>query len=243
MSGSGGLDQLSFFRDARQKKLLELAGFGGLSVDGAANIYSVEMSSEGQSKLAKYDRLGQPAWQRQLGKIQEKSNIGIIADPLDGVSTYTTRVSSTAGNDLDVEVMQYNSDGLEKWRNVISSPMDEVATGSSIDNNRNLLVTGFTLGNIENYVAASSECAITDLGSNTQFIVNEDSVSNKKLCNKSWSTDCSSATYSIKTSDNQSTHGKPLHNITFFENSSYKYMNIKLPVSYTHLTLPTKRIV
>ncbi|MDG2195974.1 MAG: hypothetical protein P8O70_03640, partial [SAR324 cluster bacterium] len=228
VSGSGGLHQLSFFRDARQKKLLELAGFGGLSVDGAANTYSVEMSSEGQSKLAKYDRLGQPAWQRQMGKIQEKLNVGIIADPLGGVSTYTTRVSSTAGSDLDVEVIQYDSDGLEKWRSVISSPMDEVATGSSIDNNRNLLVTGFTLGNIENYVAASSECAITDLGSNTQFIANEDNVFNKKLCNKSLSTDCSSATYSIKTSDNQSTHGKPLHNITFFENSSYKFMNIKL---------------
>ena len=34
----GGLRQLSFFRDARQKKLLELAGFGGLSLDGAATL-------------------------------------------------------------------------------------------------------------------------------------------------------------------------------------------------------------
>ncbi|MBT7203535.1 MAG: hypothetical protein HN867_08595 [Deltaproteobacteria bacterium] len=178
--------------------------------------------------MAKYDRLGQPAWQRRIGKIQEKLNVGIIADPLGGVSTYTTRASSTAGSDLDVEVIQYDSDGLEKWRNIISSPMDEVATGSSIDNNRNLLVTGFTLGSIENYVAVSSECTITALGSGNQFVLNEDESPSKKLCPKS-DPECASATYSVvTTSNNRSNHGYPLHNIEFREGTNWRFINFGL---------------
>ncbi len=231
-AGLGGLHQLSFFKDARQKKLLEMAGFGGLSLDGSANAYVVETSTNNESKLVKYDRSGKHVWQRELGLVDEKLSIGIHADQFGRASAYSTRLSGAIGSDADVEIIRYDSKGLEKWKRTISSPMDDVAFGAGIDNDGNFLVAGFTKGTLENYVAGSHNvCNILDLGSGNQIVLNEeDANKHYKLCDKNslTDTDCSSATYSVKTSDNQSAHGKPLHKTTFFANTNYQFMAITL---------------
>ena len=229
-AGLGGLHQLSFFKDARQKKILELSGFGGLSLDGAANAYVVETSANNESNLVKYDRLGKHVWQRSLGFADEKLSVGTHSDQFGRTSTYLTRFSGADGSDTDVEITSYDHEGLEKWRRTISSPMNDVGLVANADTNGNMIVAGFTEGTLENYIASSHNiCDIEFLGSNSQWTLNEDDGdTNQRLCRKSTDSNCDNSTYSVKTSDNQSTHGKPLHKITFFENSTYKFVKFSL---------------
>ena len=211
-AGLGGLHQLSFFKDARQKKLLELTGFGGLSLDGAANAYVVETSANNESNLVKYDRLGKHVWQRSLGFADEKLSVGTHSDQFGRTSTYLTRFSGADGSDTDVEITSYDHEGLEKWRRTISSPMNDVGLVANADTNGNMIVAGFTEGTLENYIASSHNiCDIEFLGSNSQWTLNEDDGdTNQRLCRKSTDSNCDNSTYSVKTSNNQSTHGKPL---------------------------------
>ena len=108
--------------------------------------------------------------------------------------------------------------------------MNDVGLVANADNNGNMIVAGFTEGTLENYIASSHNiCDIEFLGSNSQWTLNEDDGdTNQRLCRKSTDSNCDNSTYSVKTSDNQSTHGKPLHKITFFENSTYKFVKFSL---------------
>ncbi len=184
----GGLHQLSFFRDARQKKLLELAGFGGLSLDGAANAYVVETSANNEIGLIKYGRQGQPEWERKIGLIEEKLGVGISADPFGGAATFLTQGSEIGGNS-DIEITSYDPEGIKKWSRVIQSNMDDVALGSSIDRQRNVLTTGFTLGNLENYVS------VTPGGCDYGHFNSNDNISLAEGKNSGW----------LRLSDNNST--------------------------------------
>ena len=114
VAGMNGLNQLSFFRDARQKKLLELAGFGGLSLDGAANAYVAQPSLNNESGLVKYGRQGQPEWERKIGIIEEKLGVGISADPFGGAATFLTQ-GSQIGDNSDIEIISYDPEGIKKW--------------------------------------------------------------------------------------------------------------------------------
>ena len=155
MAELGGLHQLSFFRDARQKKLLELAGFGGLSLDGAANAYVVETSANNEIGLIKYGRQGTPEWQRKFGRTNERLGIGVSADPYGGAIAFQTKKSGGSIEDLDVEIKRYDPEGIERWSRTLKSSRDDVAMRSSIDHYRNISVAGFTLGSLENYVSVN----------------------------------------------------------------------------------------
>jgi len=173
VSGSGGLHQLSFFRDARQKKLLELAGFGGLSLDGAANAYVVETSANNVNSLVKYGRRGTPEWQRKFGRTNERLGIGVSADPYGGAIAFQTKKSGGSIEDLDVEIKRYDPEGIESWSRILKSSMDDVAMRSSIDHYHNISIAGFTLGNLENYVSVASDCDYGYFNSNDNISLAE----------------------------------------------------------------------
>ena len=57
-------------------------------------------------------------------------------------------------SDLDVVLARYDTNGAERWVRTLSSPADEVVLGSRVTRQGDLLATGFTFGNLEDFVAS-----------------------------------------------------------------------------------------
>ena len=50
---------------------------------------------------------------------------------------------------------KYDSTGAERWARTLGSPADEMVLGSRVNRQGDLFATGFTFGNLENFVASS----------------------------------------------------------------------------------------
>ena len=160
--GATGASGVAFLSDESQQLLMSLAGFNQLSLDAEANTYLARASATNPGmKLVRYDRLGRHQWSRQLGSPQEIESFGVSTDLYGNAHTHLTQSTSEAGySDLDVVLAKYDSTGAERWARTLGSPADEMVLGSRVNRQGDLFATGFTFGNLENFVA-SSHCEPT----------------------------------------------------------------------------------
>ena len=103
-----------------------------------------------------------------MGSPQEIESFGVSTGPYGNAYTHLTQSTNEAGySDLDVVLAKYDSTGAERWARTLGSPADEMVLGSRVDRQGILFATGFTFGNLENFVA-SSHCEPT-FPSNSEY--------------------------------------------------------------------------
>ena len=160
--GATGASGVAFLSDESQQLLMSLAGFDQFTLDAEANAYVARSSATNPDlKLVRYDRLGRRQWSRQLGSPQEIESFGVSTGLYGNVYTHLTQSTTEAGySDLDVVLAKYDSTGAERWARTLGSPADEMVLGSRVNRQGDLFATGFTFGNLENFVA-SSHCEPT----------------------------------------------------------------------------------
>ena len=103
-----------------------------------------------------------------MGSPQEIESFGVSTGPYGNAYTHLTQSTNEAGySDLDVVLAKYDSTGAERWARTLGSPADEMVLGSRVNRQGDLFATGFTFGNLENFVA-SSHCEPT-FPSNSEY--------------------------------------------------------------------------
>ena len=160
--GATGASGVAFLSDESQQLLMSLAGFDQFTLDAEANAYVARASATNPGiKLVRYDRLAKHQWSRELGSPQEIESFGVSTGPYGNAYTHLTESTDQAGySDLDVVLAKYDSTGAERWARTLGSPADEMVLGSRVNRQGDLFATGFTFGNLENFVA-SSHCEPT----------------------------------------------------------------------------------
>ena len=96
-----------------------------------------------------------------MGSPQEIESFGVSTGLYGNAYTHLTQSTDQVGySDLDVVLAKYDSTGAERWVRTLGSPADEMVLGSRVNRQGDLFATGFTFGNLENFVA-SSHCEPT----------------------------------------------------------------------------------
>ena len=169
-----GASNVAFFSDESQQLLMSLAGFNQLSLDAEANIYVARATTINPgAHLVMYDRLGRHQWSRQLGLPKNVESFGVSTGLYGNAYTHLTQSNGeTDFGDLDVMLAKYDSTGAKRWVRTLASPADDMVLGSQVGQKGNLFATGFTFGNLENFVSSHTSCAPTFPSDNSIYNYN-----------------------------------------------------------------------
>mgnify|MGYP000355127537 CR=1 FL=1 len=108
--------------------------------------------------IVKYDGDGTKKWTRQLGTYGSDYGQDIEVDSAGNayVTGYTNGGldGNTSAGNYDLFIVKYDNDGTKKWTRQLGSSSDDHGQGIGVDNSGNVYVTGKTLWQLPNQVAA-----------------------------------------------------------------------------------------
>jgi hypothetical protein len=124
----------------RQFGTLDIDVMLDIDVDTGGNVYiagqKLIVGGGNNMIIYKYDSDGNEIWVKELGGYAH----AIAVD-----SSSNIYVTSHMGHS-DIGVVKFDTNGIELWRNHISSPMDDTSWGIDADTAGNVYVTGWTKG-------------------------------------------------------------------------------------------------
>lgn len=146
------------------------------SVDGMGNIYSVGRStvdfgsgnSVTDAYLSKYDSGGILQWAKSLETGGGRAT-GVVADELGNTFVSGATLGDFGGTNAgsnDIFVAKYDSAGTEFWVQQIGSSGSDFSNEMVLDQEGNLLVAGYTTGDLEGSNAGIRDGFITKFDSN-----------------------------------------------------------------------------
>ena len=128
--------------------------------------------------LLKYDASGAFQWTQQipfLNTLNYDDSIGVAVDSQDRVYlTGTTRgvLGQTNYGGADTWLAQYNGSGEQGWLRQFGSPVDDFATGITIDQQNNIYISGTTSGQLGNSYFGGKDVFVAKYNSSGQKIGN-----------------------------------------------------------------------
>ena len=154
----------------------------GMTTDSAGNIYltgETDGDLDGNTSqggrdifLIKYDGNGNKIFTKQFGSASSDYGTALACDSADNI--YLTGITdgslpgqASAGN-IDMFLAKYDTSGNNIWTVQTGSTFDDYGQGLAIDNNSNIIVTGYTYGGMGSAVNAG------DLGSSDVFLIKFD---------------------------------------------------------------------
>ncbi len=133
-----------------------------IAVDSKDNIFLtgntngvLNGSNSGDSDvwLSKYDTTGNPVWIKQFGTISTDIANGINVDSLGNIYISGSTKGALSGTNYgmtDLFVSKYDSFGNRVWLKQLGGSGDDVSQAVTTDTFKNIYVSGFTNGSIEN---------------------------------------------------------------------------------------------
>jgi hypothetical protein len=170
---------------------------GVFTASGGTTSATLPTSGESANTfVVKYDTTGEPLWARALNGVNTNISAGIAVDSTNNIyitGTYagtlvirnadnTTFLSSSGpGNQWDVGVVKYSSDGTPQWLRRMGGVGDDRGLSVSSDNSGNVYVTGFYTTNTLTVFngngtapAATSFATLANSGTEDAFVVKYD---------------------------------------------------------------------
>lgn len=145
-----------------------IAGYTGGSLDGQPHVGGVD------AFVTKYDTDGNKQWTRTIGTRGLDQAMGVAVDAQGNVYTAGFTLGAIAGpvdmGGRDAFLAKYDADGNNQWIQPISSTDDDTATSVAVDRNGNIVVAGYTFGNLDGQ---------TNAGFADAFVARYDSTGNK----------------------------------------------------------------
>jgi pimeloyl-ACP methyl ester carboxylesterase len=154
--GSGGADFASGVSvDANGNVLVVGSTLGALPGHSNAGVYDVF--------VRKYDTSGNELWTRQFGTSTYDDATGVSVDPNGDVLvagyTYGELPTTSSAGGYDAFVRKYDTAGNELWTGQFGSIIDDFGEGVSVDANGNVLVAGYTTGELRGQSSAGENDA------------------------------------------------------------------------------------
>jgi PKD repeat protein len=132
----------------------------GVSIDSTGNIFIMGTTwgtFSGQAKhgsrdtyIRKYDSNGFLIWTHQFGTSESDYGLDVVSDDAGNVytigETRGTMSGQTSSGYADVFLVKHSANGNEVWTRQFGTASEDSGRGITIDDQNNILVTGFTLG-------------------------------------------------------------------------------------------------
>ena len=142
---------------------IDSALINDLAVDSNNNLYLVGNTSKemdgqnvygnGDIILIKYSATGEKLWTRISGTPQIDRAVSIVLDKNENVlitgNTSGALEDNVNNGRADIFIMKYSSNGEKLWTKLLGTPEIDVAMDIALDNNDNIIVTGYTYNDIE----------------------------------------------------------------------------------------------
>jgi hypothetical protein len=149
----------------------------GVATDSSGNIYVVGYTNgvlDGGSGfgvydifVTKYNAAGVRQWIRQLGTTQSEKanavavdgsgNVYVAGNTAGGLDGHTNAGSSDAFLKSDAYLTKYDTNGTKQWTRQLGAIDEDVANGVAVDTSGNILVAGYTEGNLDGNTSAGSK--------------------------------------------------------------------------------------
>jgi hypothetical protein len=157
------------------------ADFGrSVAVDALGNVFvtgvsfvpsSPASSTQFDYFLSKFDRFGTLLWEKtiQTEKSEASNSVGIDGAGNAYITGWVTATMST-GDNRDVFVAKYDTNGNELWLRTVGTTSDEGASDISVDIAGNAIIGGATTGNFGNVNAGLSDAFIEKVDNNGNLL-------------------------------------------------------------------------
>ncbi len=158
----------------------------GNTHNGSADIY-----------LTKYDNCKNKLWTKQWGTASYENGEGITTDITGNVYVVGYTDGGLDGNsfsgDSDAFITKFDNNGNKLWTKQIGTSSYDRANSVSVDENKNIYITGYTSGNLNGN---------TLLGNYDAFLIKLDENGNN-LWTKQWGSTAEDNGYSVKVYENE----------------------------------------